>query len=179
MRKRKPILFQLYDLIFARLNKKTPAQEVAEHVAAMRVAFRTEVAGQLAAALFAKKTLDTTRQVETPFPEAYFSGDAPLDEAAAAALMSYAAALVKFQGELNARGTSVSLAAARGMTTWIVSLYAMSIPGLLPQAMELWAKLSICADGLEEAHKFLLRRVPSDVERTYFEYRPKALLPSA
>lgn len=150
---------------------------MAEHVTAMRVAFRMEVAGQLAAALFAKKTLDTTRQVEMPFPDAYFSGEAPLDEAAIPALMAYAAALVKFQNELNERGTSITTAAAKGMTTWIVSLYAMSIPGLLPQAQELWAKLEHGAEHLEDAHKFLLRRAPSDVERTYFAYRPVALLP--
>jgi hypothetical protein len=176
-KKRKPLLFWLYDLIAARLDKKTPEEVVVQHVAAMRVAFRTELAGELAAALFAKKTLDTTRYVETPFPDAYFSGDVAIDAAAAPALMAYAQALVQFQAELNERGTAVSLAAARGMTTWIVTLYAMSLPGLQPQACELWAKLSIGTEGLEDAFKFLLRRAPSDVERTYFEYRPAALMP--
>ena len=177
MRKRKPFLFHLYDLLFTRLEKQTPEELVTEHVTAMRVAFRTELAGQLAAALFAKKTLDSTRQVEMPFPDAYFSGEAPLDAAAAATLMSYAAALQTFQDELSQRGTAISIAASKGMTTWIVSLYAMAIPGLLPQAQELWSKLIIGTEGLEDAHKFLLRRAPSDVERTYFDYRPKALLP--
>jgi hypothetical protein len=175
-KKRKPLLFWLYDLIVARLDKKTPEDLVRQHVAAMRVAFRTELAGELAAALFAKKTLDTTRYIETPFPDAYFTGEVLIDETAAPALLAYAQALVKFQGELNDRGTPVSLAASRGMTTWIVTLYAMSLPGLMPQARELWAKLVIGAEGLEDAHKFLLRRAPSDVERTYFDYRPTALL---
>ncbi len=175
-KKRKPLLFWLYDLIAARVDKKTPEELVRQHVAAMRVAFRTELAGELAAALFAKKTLDTTRQVDAPFPDAYFSGEMPLDDTSAPVLLAYAEALGKFQAELNERQTPISGAAARGMTTWIVSLYAMALPGQLPQAKELWAKLLIGAENLEDAHKFLLRRAPSDVERTYFDYRPTALL---
>jgi len=159
------------------MNQRTPEEQVSEHVTAMRVAFRAELSTQLAATLFAKKTLDSTRYIETPFPDAYFSGEAVIDEAAVPALLAYAAALAKFQTELNERGTPVSLAAAKGLTTWIVSLYALCIPGQMPQARTLWAKLSEGAEGIEDAHTFLLRRAPSDVERTYFNYRPTVLLP--
>jgi hypothetical protein len=178
LRKRKPFLFQLYDFIAARFEKKlTPEEEVRSYVAEVRVIFRTELSGYLAAALFAKKTLDTTRQVDAPFPDAYFTGELPIDAAAAPVLLSYANALVQFQRELNERKTPISLAAAKGMTTWIVTLNAMARPELLPQAKVLWEKLMSGAEGVEDAHKFLLRRAPSDVERTYFTYRPAALLP--
>jgi hypothetical protein len=177
LRKRKPFLFQLYDWIAARFEKKlTPEEEVRSFVAQVRVTFRTELSGLLAATLFAKKTLDTTRQVDAPFPDAYFTGELPIDAAAAPVLQAYAAALEQFQRQLNDRNTPTSLAAAKGMSTWIVTLHAMSIPGLLPQAQVLWEKLITGAEGVEDAHKFLLRRAPSDVERTYFSYRPKALL---
>lgn len=176
MKKKKPFLFALADRLFARVDEKTPAQEVTAHLDTVRNAFHTETAGLLAAALFAKKTLDTTRQVETPFPDAYFSGEAAIEDAARAHLAAYAVALGKFQVQLLGRDTPISAAAGRGMTTWIASCYAMSIPGMLPQGQELWAKLVQGADGLEDAHKFLVRRAPSDVERMYFDYRPKALL---
>jgi len=177
LRKRKPFLFQLYDFVAARFEKKlTPEEEVRSHVAEVRMTFRTELSGLLAAALFAKKTLDTTRQVEAPFPDGYFTGELPIDAAAAPALQAYANALVQFQRELNERNTPISLAAAKGMTTWIVTLNAMSNPELLPEAKVLWEKLVTGVDGVEDAHKFLLRRAPSDVERTYFNYRPAALL---
>ncbi|MBY0511516.1 MAG: hypothetical protein K2P94_15360 [Rhodospirillaceae bacterium] len=180
MRRRKPFLFQLYDFIAARLEKKrTPEDDVRAHVAEIRLAFRTELSGHLAAALFAKKTLDTTRQVDAPFPDAYFTGEAPIDAAAAPVLLAYAAALVRFQRDLQSRNTSISLVAAKGMTTWIVTLHAMALPGLRPQAQALWEKLMTGAEGVEAAHTFLLRRAPSDVERTYFSYRPTALLPPA
>ena len=151
-------------------------EQVAAHVVTVRNAFRVETAGLLAAALFAKKTLDTTRQVDAPFPDAYLSGETPLDDAARAQLAAYAAALEKFQAQMFGRDTPMMVATGKGLSTWIATCYAMALPGLFPQAQEIWAKLVTGADGVEEAHQFLLRRAPSDVERVYFTYRPTALL---
>ena len=74
------------------------------------------------------------------------------------------------------RDSAVSLTVAKGLTTWIMTFYAMIIPGMLPQARELWARLNQGYEGVEEAYKFMLRREPSDVERAYFDYRPAFLL---
>jgi hypothetical protein len=174
-KKQKSFTQRVLDKIFARLEKKSPEQQVAAHLNDIRNAFRTELSGLLAAALFAKKTLDTTRQVDAPFPDSYFLGTSPIDEAGRAALEAYALALERFRGELIEHDTPVSLAAARGMTTWIASLHSMTIPGLLPHGQEIWSRLMTGEAGLEDAHKFLLRRAPSDVERSYFAYRPTAL----
>ncbi len=176
MAKSKPLYRRLIDKFMGRLEKKSPEVQLAAHLAAVRGAPGAERAGHLAAALFAKKTLDTTRQVEIPFPEDHFSGQSPVDDAARAALAAYAAALEQFQVALVERDTTPSLAVAKGLTTWIVSLHAISIPGLLPQGRELWARLAEAGEGVEASHKFLLRREPSDVERTYFAYRPGVLV---
>ena len=173
---KKPFLFALADKLFARIDEKTPADKVAEHAQTVRNAFRTETAGILAAALFAKKTLDSTRQVDMPFPEEYLSGERPLDEAAQAHLHAYAAALEAFQVKIGNQESPIFESTAKGLTTWIATFYAMALPDLLPQAKEMWAKLASGYDQVEEAHKFLLRRAPSDIERTYFDYRPKVLL---
>jgi len=173
---RKPWWRRMIDRFQARMDKKTPDEQFTEHADAVSRAFRTELSGLLAAALFAKKTLDISRQVETPFPDAIFSGEKPIDDAARAELVEYLKAIEEFQYELIDRDTPVTLAAAKGMTTWIVSLHAITQPGMMERGREMWAKLIAGAEGLEESHKFMLRREPSDVERTYFSYRPGLFL---
>ncbi len=174
--KRKSLIMQLVDMVVARVDEKSPEEQVRAHIEAVHGAFRTELSGFVAAALFAKKTLDTSRQVELPFPDAYLSGEAPLDAAAQVTLRDYAIELEKFQAALLKRDTAVSLAVAKGLTTWIVTFYAMTIPGLMPLAHDLWTRLDQGYEGVEDAHKFLLRRAPSDVERVYFSYRPMAFI---
>ena len=176
IREPKSLWRTLLDIFTKRVEPKTPAQWVQEHAEAVRKAPHSERAGILAVTLFAKKTLDTTRQVEMPFPDAYIAGEKPIDAAAQAELAAYAVALVQFQAALFANDTTVSIAAARGMTTWIATIYSAAIPGLLPQGKEIWQQLATASDGVEEGYKFFLRRQPSDVERTYFSYRPMLLL---
>ncbi len=166
----------LLDVFTKRVEPKAPEQRVQEHLAAVRAAPQPERAGILAVTLFAKKTLDTTRQVDIPFPDAYLSGEQPIDAAAQAELAAYADALVEFQAALFANDTTVSIAAARGMTTWIASLYSAATPGLLPQGQEIWQNLVTASDGVEDGYTFFLRRQPSDVERSYFSYRPTLFL---
>ena len=174
--KRKSIIAHFVEMFTERLEEKSPEEQVRAHLAAVNGAFRTELSGFVAAALFAKKTLDTSRQVEMPFPEAYLSGETPVDAAAQASLTAYVHELEKFQAALLDRDSAVSLTVAKGLTTWIMTFYAMIIPGMLPQARELWARLNQGYEGVEEAYKFMLRREPSDVERAYFDYRPAFLL---
>ena len=174
--KRKSLIAYFVDMFAERIDEKSPEEQVRAHLAAVNGAFRTELSGFVAAALFAKKTLDTSRQVEVPFPDAFLSGEAPVDEAARATLVAYVHELEKFQAALLDRDSAVSLTVAKGLTTWIVTFYAMIIPGLLPLARELWARLNQGYEGVEDAYKFMLRREPSDVERAYFNYRPVFLL---
>ena len=51
----------------------------------------------------------------------------------------------------------------------------LALPGLEPLGREIWTKL-VTAEGIEDAHRFLLRRAPSDIERSYFTYRPALFL---
>jgi len=172
MLERKTPLGWLLEKVFAQTKPKAPADLVQEHVARVRHASITELAAILAAALFAKKTLDTTRQVELPFPDKYLQGEALIDVAARAELTAYAVELEKFQAALMERNSPQSLAAARGMPTWIATLYALADPGTVPLAREIWAKLGEGREGLDEAFKFVVHRLPSDVELTYFSYAP-------
>ncbi len=171
-KKTKSLTMRLIDMVFSRVDKLSPEEEVAAHLARIRVAPPGDLAGELAAALFAKKTLDTTRQVDDPFPDDYFSGAAPIDAPACAVLMAYAAALEEFRIALLERNTTPSLAVAKGLMTWIASLHTMATPGMLPKGREMWARLAEAGARVEEAHKFLLRREPTEVDQTYFAYRP-------
>ena len=141
-------------------------------MAAFRAAYRTEHGTTLAAAVLAKKTLDTTRQVDQPFPEQYFDGTAPVDDAARATLTAYARALQKFQHDLEDAEISIGMAVVRGVPTWIACCFILTDPALLPYGKEIWAVLVENEADVEPAHKFLTRREPSDVERSYFKYRP-------
>ena len=167
---------RLYDLLFGRAQKKSPEDMVVAHLRTLRGAIRADLSGLLAAALFAKKTLDSTRQVDAPFPDAIVLGEAPLDAAACAILSAYALDLEKFQVICLERETPLSLAVGKGLTTWIATFHSMANPHLAPLGQEIWSRLVTGEAGLEEAHQFLLRRKASDVERTYFSYRPTVLL---
>src|SRR5205085_1835145 len=108
-------------------------------------------------ALLAKKTLDTTRQVALPFPDAYFEG-APVDEAGRAALLAYAEALQKFQHELEDAEMPLGMAVARGLPTWVASCYALADPALMEQGREIWRRLNANDPNLEDALKLQVRR---------------------
>lgn len=180
MAKRKSFIMSLFDMYVSQAEEKSPEEQLREHLKAVNAAFRTELSGFVAAALFAKKTLDTTRQVDMPFPDVLLSGEVAVDAAAQVNLAAYIKELEKFQAALLERETPVSQTVAKGLTTWIVTFYALTNPALLPLANELWTRLSQGYEGVEDAYKFMLRREPSDVERSYFSYRPTALiLPAA
>ena len=176
MAKRKAFIMSLLDMYISTAEEKSPEEQLRDHLKAVNAAFRTELSGFVAAALFAKKTLDTSRQVDMPFPDALLSGEGTVDATARETLAAYVKELEKFQAALLDRESPVSQTVAKGLTTWIVTFYALSNPALLPLARELWTRLSQGYEGVEDAYKFMLRREPSDVERTYFSYRPTALI---
>jgi len=172
VKKPKGLLQQLLDQFSARRSQPTPEEKVMEHHGTVTRAMRAELGSLLAGALFAKKTLDSTRQVDTPFPDAVMMAEVPLDVAGQTELATYAALLEIFQADCIEHNTPVTLAVARGLNIWIASLYSASIPGLLPRGQEIWARLLEAEDGLEEGYRFLLRREPTELERSYFAYRP-------
>ena len=153
-------------------KKRTPEQQVDEYLSYLRGSFRGEISGSLAATLLAKKGLDTTRQVSVPFPEEYFEGSKTIDDDARAVLVAYAKDLQKLQHDMVRFNSLFSLAVARGLNTWIVSLHALSRPDLMPKGREAWSLLMRGEPGLEEAYRMLLRRRLSDAEKTYLAYRP-------
>lgn len=166
----------LIDKLNARLHYIPPEERVLAHINTLRNAPRAELANMFAAALFAKKTLDSTRHIDMPFPDKLLASEGPVSEPLREMLRAYIIELEKFQVELAERDTPVTLAAARGMTTWIISLYTLALPGHEQHGVEMWQKLMTTEDDLDAAYRFLLRRDPTDVERSYFGYRPKIFL---
>ena len=156
--------------------KVPPAKHVARVSTRIANAYKTELAGIFATVLLAKKTFDATRQVDLPFPERYFDGTAPIDEAARAELMAYAAALQKFYEQCEDGDTPLSYATAQGVDVWIASVYGLALPDLTLEVRRMWEQLVKGEEGVEESFKLVIRRDPSDLDREYFKYRPKALI---
>lgn len=172
----KPFWRGLMDKLNARLHYIPPEQQVLAHVNTVLHASRAELAYLLAAALFAKKSLDSTRHVDIPFPDKLLASEGPVAEPLREMLRAYVGELEKFQIELAEGDTPVTAAAARGMTTWIISLYTLILPSKEQLGLDMWKKLITAEGDLEEAYRFLLRRDPTDAERSYLTYRPKIFL---
>lgn len=145
----------------------------------IRGAFPGELAGRLAQAMLAKKSLDTTKQVDVPFPEAYFTGEKEVDDEARALLRAYEQKLQDFREQLVARNTVFTVNVSHGVSVWITSIHALVYPELLPQGRDLWERLMRGEERLEEAYHMLLRREITDVERIYMRFRPAVLMPDA
>ena len=110
------------------------------------------------------------------FPDALFDGDGALDAAGRAMLEDYVKALQDFHERCIDAELPLSFATANGVEVWIASAYALLDPTLKPKVAESWQRLSQMAPDLPEATKMLLKREPSDVDRVYFAYRPRAVL---
>lgn len=175
------MLFSLIQKAAGRLfpkEEKSPAQEIDAFLARLRAASPDELGGFLAAALLAKKTLDTTRQVEQPFPAEVFEGRTAIDENARTQLASYARALKAFQAICAASGTILGVSTAKGLDTWIVSSHALADPLLGDRGREVWTLLKRGEADVEAAYGFMVRRDVTDVELGYLAYRPAALAAS-
>ena len=175
-RKQKKPFERLLIKLQRRFTQKTPAQHVEALHGRVMAAFRGELAGILASTLLAKKTLDTTRQVELPFPDAVFDGDGALDTGSRGTLEAYVKALQEFHERCIDAELPLSFATATGVDVWTASAYALLDPALKPKVSEIWQRLSQMTTELPEATKLLLKREPSEVDRVYFSYRPKALM---
>ncbi len=154
---------------------KTPEQEADAYIANLRAASLDDVAAVLSAALIARKTLDTTRLVETPFPNDDFDGNSELDEAARDRLAAYADELRRFQATCATSGMTLGHSVAKGLDTWILTARALAMPHMLEKGREAWTLLKKGDDRLENSFRFMIRREITDVEREYLAYRPAAL----
>ena len=167
---------QLKRFLIKRFARITPAKYVATASARVLNAYRNELAGIFAAVLLAKKTFDSTRQVDIPFPERYFDGSAAVDDAARAELETYAVALEKFLEQCNDSGTPLGYSTAKGVEIWVASVYGLARPELTDDVRRMWTQLVQGEENIEEAFKLIMRRDPSDLDREYFKYRPVALI---
>lgn len=154
---------------------KSPAQEAEIYLNPLRSASPDAIAAVLATAVLARKTLDTTRMVATPFPNDELNGQVPLDDAARERLAAYADDLKQFQSVCAASGTTLVRSVGDGLDTWILSVRALAMPNLYDKGREAWALLEKGDAGIEKAYRFMIRREISDVEREYLHYRPAAL----
>ncbi len=160
------------------LRARTPERQVADYFAELPHS-PTGLAGEFAAALLAKKSLDTTKQVDVPFPEDVFTGVQPIDEHALTALRTYEKKLQRFREQLVYRDTPFSNSVARGVSVWITSIHALVHPDLRPKGFELWGRLVQGEPHLEDAYHMMLRREITDLEREYMKFRPTVLVPVA
>jgi hypothetical protein len=175
-------MLSLFQKVVARIRppaEKTPEDEMDDYLRNLRAASREELSGVLAGAMLARKTLDTTRQVSTPFPADYLDGRTPLDESGRAHLAAYGQELKSFQRACVSSGTILSLAVAKGLDTWIMSVSALAIPALIGKGREAWWLLMQGEQSLEQAYRFMVRRDMTDVDFSYLGYRPAALAPKA
>ncbi len=170
-------LVSLYHFLKRRYTKpKSPERQLNEYLSTVQGYFPGESASALAAAMLAKKGLDSTKQVSDPFPEEYFDGTAAIDDEALVRLASYARELQKLRTDMIKFNSPFSLAVAKGLTTWIASLHALSRPDLLPKGQEIWSRLLRGESRIEEAYCMLLRRKLDDVEKGFLTYRPSIFL---
>ena len=157
------------------LRARPPERQIDDYFAELPNS-PTGLAGELAAAMLAKKSLDTTRQVDVPFPEDYFAGTRLVDEDGRQALYIYEQKLQTFREQLVHRNTVFTNSVARGVSVWITSIHALMHDDLRPRGHELWARLLKGEDHLEEAYHMMLRREITDVEREYMKFRPAVLI---
>lgn len=158
------------------LRARTPQRQIEDHFVELPNS-PTGLAGELAAAMLAKKSLDTTKQVDVPFPEEYFLGTLAIDEAGIVVLQTYERKLQMFREQLVHRNSIFTISVARGVSVWITSIHALVHPDLRPKGIELWSRLTKGEAELEEAYHMMLRREITDVEREYMKFRPTVLLP--
>jgi len=154
---------------------RTPTQKVGDVLAGLRQASETELGGALAVAVQAKKTLDTTKIIATPFPADILDGAIALDDAARVRLLAYAAELERFRGMCLAQGTILTISVARGLDTWIATCLALALPAIA-EGREIWVLLKRGEGNVESAYRFMVRRDLTDVERGYLDYRPRVLV---
>ncbi len=156
------------------MRARTPHRQVDDHFAELPNS-PTGLAGELAAALLAKKSLDTTKQVSVPFPEEYFTGR-PVDAEGRETLQIYEQKLQRFREQLVHRNTIFTISVARGVSVWITSIHTLMHPELRPKGQDLWARLMRGEPELEGAYFMMLRRDITDVEREYMKFRPSVFL---
>ncbi len=157
------------------MRARAPERQVEDHFAELPNS-PTGLAGELAAAMLAKKSLDTTKQVNVPFPEDYFTGVRPIDEEARETLHIYEQKLQHFREQLVHRNTIFTISVARGVSVWITSIHTLRHPELRPKGHDLWARLMRGEPELEDAYFMMLRRDVTDVEREYMKFRPTVFL---
>jgi hypothetical protein len=158
------------------LRARSPARQVQDHLGEIRGSGPGGLTGKLAQALLAKKSLDTTKQVEEPFPEDYFTGAKPIDDEARLILRGYEQRLQDFREQLLARNTTFTIHVAQGVSVWITSIHTLVYDDLRAQGLELWGRLLQGEENVEEAYRMLLRRDVTDVERIYMQFRPTVLV---
>lgn len=157
------------------LRMRTPQRQVDDHMMELPNS-PTGLAGALAAAILAKKSLDTTKQVDVPFPEDYFTGARSIDDEARATLHAYEQKLQRFREQLVSRNSIFTDSVARGVSIWITSIHALLHADLRPKGEQLWGRLMTGEGDLESAYHMMLRREITEVEREYMKFRPTALL---
>jgi len=155
----------------------TPRERVDQLLASLRTASAEELGGVLAVAMQAKKTLDTTRIIDVPFPVDILDGHVPLDDAALSRLQTYIREMDRFRLRCLAEGTILTASVARGIDTWIAVMLTLTLPAMA-EGREIWSLLARGEANVESAYRFMVRRDLTDVEKDYLTYRPRIFIPS-
>lgn len=157
---------------------RTPQRQVEDHMSELRGAMPGELAGHFATAMLAKKSFDTTKQVDTPFPEDYFVGTRAIDDEGRRVLEAYEKKLQVFREQLIAHNSLFTHSVARGVSIWITTIHTLVHDDLRKDGLDLWERLMRSEQNLEEAYRLLVRREVTDVELAYLKFRPTVLMPT-
>ena len=149
----------------------TSEQEIAHGLDMVRLKSPTQLAGTLGRVLMAKKTLETTRQVDLPFPTDILAGTGALDGTQREVLLSYGAALKVFRAKCEHGDTPITQAVHGGLEIWIALLEAAGHEQL-DAAREIWGSMEQGRGQVAGALEFMLRRPVTDVEKEYLDYAP-------
>ncbi len=165
----------LFRALFRKLQKpvvRTSEQEIEHGLDMVRLKSPTQLAGGLARILLAKKTLETTRQVEMAFPTEVLAAGTPPTADQRDELLRYAAELKVFRSKCEHGDSALTLAVFGGLEFWVALLECAGHADKLGTAREIWAELERGRSQVEGALAFMLRRDITDVEKEYLTYVP-------
>ncbi len=154
---------------------RTSEQEIAHGLEIVRLKSPTQLAGALARALAAKKSLDTTRQVEMSFPTEVLAAATPPTVQERELLLQYVAELKVFRSKCEHTDTPLTQAVHGGLDLWIALFECVGHADKFATAREIWTELERGRTEVEGALAFMLRRALTDIEKEYLTYVPALL----
>lgn len=147
------------------LSTKAGLKDSEKYLAWLKCMTDGEVSAVLCCTGMARMSLRETKIERWSFPDAEFSGLAPVSAATAGRISRYNMELVRVRKRLQATSTAASELTASGMTILILSLRALANPELFVGGRHLWSELKRGIDGWQEHMETLAPHVAISPQR--------------